>query len=49
MPTPTLEVKIYLGSASDKLLDIANYLKKELPHLKIIIKPLNQLTHGTRN
>jgi hypothetical protein len=37
------EIVVYLGSASDELLDIANYLKRELPHINIKLKPLTEL------
>lgn len=40
-----IEVSVYLGSGSDNLLDLGNYLKQELPHLNIILKPINQLNN----
>jgi len=40
-----IEVSVYLGSGNDSMLDLGNYLKQELPHLNIILKPINHLKH----
>lgn len=40
------DIIIYLGSGKDSLLDVANYLKTELPHFNIHVKPINQLNNG---
>lgn len=40
------EVKLYLGSANDKMLDLVLHLKASLPHLNFSIKPINELKHG---